>query len=185
LLDSRPGFVAFMAEGKNASVAFKNEAGGHRWQRIPPTEKRGRVHTSTITVAVLPELQKTSMSIRPEDLRWKFCRGQGKGGQHRNKTDSAVQLTHTPSGESVHCESEREQSRNKQLALRWLTTKLNKAANGLSQESRNSNRRQQLGTGMRGDKIRTIRVQDGVVKNNLTGKKVPFSRYERGDFKGL
>src|SRR5579885_2588838 len=104
-------------DGQGAWSAFAHEPGGHRFQRIPPNEKRGRVHTSTVTVAVLPELTDTQVPINDKDLEWSYCRGSGKGGQHRNVTDSAVQLHHKPTGIRVRCESERSQPQNRRTAL--------------------------------------------------------------------
>ena len=177
--------MAFRVTGKNASESFANEAGGHRFQRVPPTEKRGRVHTSTITVAVLPELKEGNSRLDPSDLSWKFCRGSGCGGQHRNKTDSAVQLTHIPSGMMVRCEKERDQHKNKKTALTWLSARLAKQKSSISANKRNSHRKRQLGSGMRGDKRRTIAIQRNSVIDHITGKKIAFSKYERGDFRGL
>src|SRR3990167_10512299 len=91
LLDRRSGYMCFKVSGKDAYEYFKNEAGGHRWQRIPPTERKGRVQTSTITVAVLEEVNPKDIQISDKDLDWRFTRGTGPGGQHKNKTDTAVQ----------------------------------------------------------------------------------------------
>lgn len=109
LLDERPGLIVFRADGRGAAALFAGEVGGHRWQRIPPTEKRGRVHSSTITVAVLPVPTEAELVISKSDLVWSTCRPSGKGGQAVQKTDSAVQLTHRPTGIQVRCESGRSQ----------------------------------------------------------------------------
>src|SRR5262245_48467305 len=110
--------------GNGAEEAFRDEAGGHRWQRVPPNERRGRVHTSTVTVAVLPEPAAAELRIAPGDLDWSFCRGSGSGGQHRNKTESTAVVTHVPTGLTVRCESERSQHQNRATALALLRARL-------------------------------------------------------------
>ena len=122
------------------------------------------------------------MSIRPGDLEWKFCRGSGKGGQHRNKTDSAVHLEHKPTGIRVWCEDERKQSQNKKKALARLTGEIEGRVRDQAGLEQNAERRQQIGSGMRGDKIRTIRVRDDTVTNHLNGRKVRYADYAKGDF---
>jgi peptide chain release factor 1 len=167
--------------GRGAADAFRDETGGHRWQRIPPTEKRGRVHTSTITVAVLPEPSDVELALRPGDLEWRMSRGSGAGGQHRNKTESAVDLTHRPTGITVHCESERSQTDNKRLALGRLRARILAKLREESAAREASSRRQQVGQGMRGDKRRTIRTQDGSVVDHLTGRSWRLREYLRGE----
>lgn len=147
---------------------------------MPPTEKKGRVHTSTITVAVLAEPSKTQIRINSRDLEWKTCRGSGAGGQHRNVTDSAVQLTHAPSGLSVRCESERSQSLNKQSALEVLRARLWASEKASNDASRASERRSQVGSGMRGDKAFTISIPRDQAMCHRTGKRTSSKRYLRG-----
>lgn len=168
--------------GKQVWSIFKDEAGGHRWQRIPPTEKRGRVQTSTVTVAVLPEPTETQLVLRDQDLEWGTCRGSGAGGQNRNKTESAVQLKHVPSGIMVRCESERSQHMNKATALSTLRARLWEARHAGLAETRSNERRQQVGSGMRGDKRRTIRTQDGQVQDHVTGRRWSYKDYVRGNW---
>ena len=182
LVDERPGFLAFRATGKEAWSLFQHEVGGHRWQRVPPTEKRGRVQTSTITIAVLPEPTETQIVLRDGDLDFKFCRGSGNGGQHRQKTDSAVQLTHLPTGTTVRCESERSQTQNKETARAILRAKLWQLEHARIHGSRDDARRAQVGSGMRGDKRRTIRVRDDVVNDHITNRQWKFKAYTRGDW---
>jgi len=182
IVSERPGLLVFKASGKGSDVAFANESGGHRWQRVPPTEKRGRMQTSTITVAVLPERSPTQVIVNDGDLDWKFCRGSGAGGQHRNVTDSAVVLTHIPSGITVRCESERSQHSNKETALEVLRARLWDAAHNQHSAQTSSSRREQVGSGMRGDKRRTIRSQDGVVTDHVLNKQWQLKRYLRGDW---
>lgn len=182
VLTERLGFVVFKVTGKRAMATFANEAGGHRWQRIPPTEKKGRRQTSTITVSVLPMPKEAELVIDERDLEWKTCRGSGAGGQHRNVTDSAVQLTHLPSKMSVRCESERSQHFNRVTALEMLRARLLTEEKRGIEASRRSTRRVQVGTGMRADKRRTIRVQDQTVTDHVSGKQWHLKDYLRGNW---
>ena len=177
--------MTLIASGKGVERAFHNEAGGHRVQRVPPTEKRGRTHTSTITVAVLPIPEGLDLVIDPKDLDWKTCRGSGAGGQHRNVTDSAVQLTHKPSGIAIRCEGERSQHQNRAVALEVLRARLGQEQRESTQTERNTQRRQQLGSGMRGDKVRTIALQRGTVHDHITGKRMTTKAYLQGGLEGL
>lgn len=174
--------IVFRASGKGAIAAFGNESGGHRWQRIPCTEKRGKMQTSTITVAVLPEVANAQILVSEKDLRWSFCRGSGAGGQHRNVTDSAVILVHVPTGIKVRCESHRSQHVNKETALEILRARIWDAASAQESESKSSSRREQIGSGMRADKRRTIRSQDGVVTDHILKKQWNLKNYLRGDW---
>lgn len=185
ILDTRPGFLLFRASGKDAQAAFEHEAGGHRWQREPPNEKRGRVHTSTVTVAVLPEATEQQVKLDPRDVEIKTCRGSGAGGQHRNKTESAIQATHKPSGITVRVENERSQHQNRDEALRLLRTRLFQRQQESASSARNDDRRQQVGSGMRGDKIRTIAVQRDQVTDHRTGRQITVKKFLRGDLDGL
>ena len=168
--------------GPGADKVFADEAGGHRWQRVPPTEKRGRVQTSTITVAVLPEPKESEFVIQDKDLEWTTTTSQGKGGQSVNTTYSCVVLKHKPSGLMVRCQNERSQLQNRKTALRVLRSRLleqqeiSEAAAGAKQ------RRDQIGSGMRGDKRRTIRVKDGQVNDHITGKKWALKKYLNGEW---
>lgn len=159
---------------------FENEAGGHRWQRVPPTEKRGRVHSSTITVAVLDEVRESELVIPDRDLDWATCRASGSGGQHLQKTDSAVTVEHLPTGLVVRCQSERSQHANREIALRILRVRLSERIAAEADAARARERRQQVGSGMRGDKRRTIRVQDDSVVDHQTGRTWRFKDYVRG-----
>jgi peptide chain release factor 1 len=168
--------------GAGAAHRFRNEAGGHRWQRVPPTERRGRVHTSTVTVAVLREPAAAELELDEGDLTWSTCRAGKSGGQHMQKTDSAVQVIHRPTGLMVRCESERSQHTNRQRALAVLRARLSAAAGEAAHEARNGARRSMIGCGSRGDKRRTIRVRDGTVTDHWLGVTVPYRAYARGDF---
>lgn len=168
--------------GKGATVTFADEPGGHRWQRIPPTERRGRVHTSTVTVAVLAEPQDAQIVVDERDIEVTTMRGSGAGGQHRNKTDSAVRMVHRPTGIDVRCESERSQHDNRATALAVLRARIWQAQQDALHGARADDRRRQVGSGMRGDKRRTIRVQDGQVNDHVSGKQWRFRDYERGNW---
>jgi peptide chain release factor 1 len=185
LLDSRSGFIRCRVSGKNVKKHFRHEPGGHRWQRVPPTERRGRVHTSTITVAVLPEVTESEVKISEKDLEWKAFRGSGPGGQHRNKTDSAVSLHHKPTGIKIRSESQKSQKQNKDTALAILRARLHSEQRESQSLRRSNMRKSQVGSGMRADKIRTIRLQDGQVTDHNTGKRISAKKYLRGDLEGL
>jgi peptide chain release factor 1 len=178
LIDARPGFICIQVSGHNAYDAFRYEAGGHRWQRVPPTEQKGRRHTSTITVAVLREPKPTEVVLDDNKLIIHTCRGSGNGGQKRNVTDSAVQIRYD--NIMVRCESERSQKQNKEHALALLRAKLLAAKEHQQLSTTNTNRKSQIGSGQRGDKVRTIRVFDNQVKDHQTGISIRFDKYEKG-----
>ena len=171
-----------MIAGQGATALFAGERGGHRWQRIPETEKRGRVHTSTVTVAVLTEPRHVELVLRPGDVEVETMRGSGAGGQHRNKTDSAVRARHRLTGIEVRCESERSQHQNRELALRVLAARVADRDRALIDDDRAADRRRQVGSGMRGDKRRTIRVQEDRVTDHVDGRTWCFRAYARGDW---
>ena len=180
VIEQRSGIAVLRAVGKGAATLFAGESGGHRWQRIPPNEKRGRVHSSTITVAVLDEPTETELVIADRELEWSTCRASGSGGQHLQKTDSAVLLTHVPSGMQVRAEGVRSQHQNKVVALATLRARLAAATREQEQATRSRQRRDQIGSGMRGDKRRTVRVQDGSVVDHETGRSWRLRDYVRG-----
>lgn len=171
--------------GRGALRVFRHEPGGHRFQRVPPTEKRGRVQTSTVTVAVLEEPAEHEVHIDPKDLEESFTRGSGKGGQHRNKTDTCVVLKHVPSGISVRVDGGRSQHINRQTALGVLRARLRQAEGEKVTTDRNRHRRDQVGTGMRGDKVRTIAMQRDSVTDHRTGKTMKAKDYLRGNLRGI
>ena len=177
IIEDRPGIIVARASGKGAADAFKDEAGGHRWQ-----ENSGKtMHTSTITVAVLQEPTDVQIVIREQDLDIMTCRSSGSGGQHINKTDSAVQIRHIPSGIMVRCEGERSQLLNKEMARSVLRARLWQRKQDEAIGIRADDRRRQIGSGQRADKRRTIRSQDDVVNDHLTGKQWKLKNYLKGD----
>jgi peptide chain release factor 1 len=182
VIDRRAGRVVLRVEGEGARELFEGEAGGHRWQRIPPTEKRGRVHSSTITVAVLDAEVEARIVIRDEDLEWATCRAPGKGGQHLQKTDSAVQLTHVPTGIQVRSHEQRSQYQNRMVALDRLRARLLFETRAAAAGKRARERREQVGSGMRADKRRTVRVQDDSVVDHVTGRTWRYRDYSRGSW---
>ena len=161
--------IAFMIEGDGAYSRFKFESGVHRVQRVPETESQGRIQTSTATVAVLPEVEEVSIEINPADLIYESCKSSGAGGQHINKTESAVRLTHKPTGIVVECQEERSQFKNKDKALKMLRAILYDRACREQSDAIASDRRQQVGTGDRSERIRTYNYRENRVSDHRIG----------------
>lgn len=147
--------VVLHISGSNVYQMLKHESGVHRVQRVPATETQGRVHTSTATVAVLPEAKEVDVQINPADLRIDVFRASGAGGQHVNTTDSAVRITHIPTGVVVSCQDERSQHKNKAKALKILQSRILMAQKEKQQAEMSKNRKSQIGSGMRSEKVRT------------------------------
>src|SRR3989344_2705587 len=155
--------------GPQAFTKLQYEAGTHRVQRIPATERHGRIHTSTATVAVLPEIPEAEISLRPEDLEWDFFRSGGKGGQNVNKVSSAARIRHNPTGLVVSCQTERDQYQNRQVALSMLRAKLWEKEL-MEKELALSDSRRVIGRGMRAEKIRTYNYPQNRVTDHRLGK---------------
>ena len=159
----------FVVNGRGAYSRLKYESGVHRVQRVPETESGGRVHTSTATVAVLPEMEEASVEIRPEDVEMQVYRASGAGGQHVNKTSSAVRLIHKPTGIVVACQQERSQLQNREKCMRMLASKLYEMEQERIDSQVTGMRRSQVGSGMRNERIRTYNFPQGRVTDHRIG----------------
>lgn len=161
--------ISFMVEGAGAYSRLKFESGVHRVQRVPETEAGGRIHTSTVTVAVLPEVTDVEIHIDPADLQIDTYRSSGAGGQHVNKTESAIRITHIPTGTVVECQDERSQYKNKDRAMKILASRLYEREKARAESERAAERRSQVGTGMRNERIRTYNFPQGRVTDHRIG----------------
>ncbi len=161
--------ICFMVEGEGAYSRFKFESGVHRVQRVPETESQGRIQTSTVTVAVLPEAEDVDVEINPADLIIETCKSSGAGGQHINKTESAIRIYHKPSGIVVWCQEERSQLKNKDKAMKMLRTKLLDIKQQEQDDKISSDRKLQVGTGARSEKIRTYNYPQSRITDHRIG----------------
>src|SRR5215469_2675360 len=183
-LDSNPsdlgGFkeVVFQINGTDVFKRLKYESGVHRVQRVPATEAQGRIHTSTVTVAVLPEAQEVDIEIKPDEIEINVCRASGKGGQGVNTTDSAVQIQHKPSGLIVRCADERSQQKNKAKAMTVLRSRLLERKIAEENAKYAAQRKEQVGTGERSEKIRTYNFP----QNRVTDHRIEVTLYNLANF---
>ncbi len=170
--------ISFMITGKGVYSRLKFESGVHRVQRVPDTESSGRIHTSTATVAVLPVVEDVEIELNPADIKMEVFRSSGAGGQHINKTSSAVRLIHEPTGIVVECQTERSQFQNKDNAMRMLRTKLYEIEKQKQDDAISSSRKSQVGSGERSEKIRTYNYPQG----RITDHRIGMSIYQMENF---
>ncbi len=180
IADDRPGMMVLSVSGNGAAERFAPESGGHRWQRVPPNERSGKVHSSTVTVAVMPVPRNVSVFVRDQDCEIQTCRGSGPGGQKRNKTETAVQIRHKPSGLMVRCDQERSQQQNRATAMSILAAKLNASAGHAAKSTEREMRWKQVGSGERSDKVRTVQEKNGVVFSSRSDRKMRLADYLKG-----
>ena len=174
--------VSFMISGEGAYSRFKFESGVHRVQRVPETETQGRIHTSTATVAVLPEAQDVDVQINPADLQIDTYRASGAGGQHVNKTESAIRIIHIPTGTIVECQDERSQHKNKDKAMKILRSRILEAEREKQMSSIADERKSQVGTGDRSERIRTYNYPQGRISDHRIGLTVyKLEQFLNGD----
>jgi len=170
--------INFMVTGKGAYAKFKFESGVHRVQRIPVTESSGRIHTSTATVAVLPEAKNVQIELNEKDLQIDYYRAGGAGGQHVNKTESAIRITHLPTGIIVQCQDERSQGKNKEKAINWLKSKLYDYYQSQEDSAYAERRKTQVGNGDRCEKIRTYNYP----QSRITDHRINMTIYSLENF---
>lgn len=170
--------ISFMITGKGAFSRLKFESGGHRVQRVPDTESSGRIHTSAATVAVLPVVEDVEVEINPADIKMDVYRASGAGGQHVNKTSSAVRLTHIPTGIIAECQTERSQLQNREYAMKLLKSRIYEMQQKEQDEKLAKERKSQVGSGDRSEKIRTYNYPQG----RITDHRIGMSIYQMEDF---
>ena len=179
-------YVSFMVKGKNVYSKLKFESGAHRVQRVPKTEASGRIHTSTATVLVMPEAEEVDVKINPTDLKIDTYRSQGAGGQNVNKTESAVRVTHIPTGIVVSCQTEKAQLQNKEICMRMIRAKVHDFYQSQQDDARASERKLKVGTGERSEKIRTYNYPQNRVTDHRIGFTVnQLDRIMEGDLDGI
>ncbi|MBP3708775.1 MAG: peptide chain release factor 1 [Clostridia bacterium] len=178
--------ISFMITGKGAYSRLKYESGAHRVQRVPDTESSGRIHTSAATVAVLPVVEDVEIEINPADIKMDVFRASGAGGQHINKTSSAVRLTHIPTGIIAECQTERSQFQNKDYAMKLLKSRLYEIEKTKRDQERENSRRNQVGSGDRSEKIRTYNYPQGRITDHRIGMSIfQMDNFLNGDLDEL
>jgi len=179
VLDERDGLLSFLVEGADNTL-FDNEAGSHVWQRVSPTEKKGRVHTSIVTVAVLPVPSDTEVPVKESDLEITTFKSSSSGGQHMQKTETAVRILHRPTGLVAVCQNERSQYQNKLYAMSVIKARIKEAGDKSQVSAAHKRRQEQIGYGERGGKTRTVRVKDNMVLCHVTGRSKSLKEYLKG-----
>lgn len=179
ILDERDGFISFLVEGKKTNI-FANEAGSHVWQRVSGTERKGRVHTSLVTVAVLTVPSEQEVVLRDSDLTiTTFC-SSSAGGQHMQKNETAIRIIHKPTGLVATCQNERSQLQNKIYAMSVIRARIKESGAIAKSKSTQKERYDQIGYGERGGKTRTIRVKDNTVLCHITNRTKSLKEYLKG-----
>lgn len=178
-IEVNPGFALFTIQGEKVKQFYNQETGSHIWQRTPPTERNGRVHTSVVTVAVMDPQDKSNYKINPDDVETIYTRGTGNGGQAKNKISSCVVLHHIPSGIRVRIDG-RSQHQNEKLAYNELQIRLNELQWDKQHTTSSKERKNQIGNGKRGDKRRTYRVKDGLVIDHISNKRTSLKNVQKG-----
>lgn len=179
ILEENGNYISIWISGNNTIKIFGEESGNHKWVRVPPTEKKGRVHTSSITVAIIEVNDYKDVEIQPNEISIETTRGSGKGGQHRNTTDSCVIMTHIATDIKVVRDG-RDQHKNKADAFKELNKRVNTFYRTGDEEAETEERRDQIGVGARGDKRRTYRVKDAIVIDHITNKTASLKDILRG-----
>ena len=178
--------ISFMITGKGVYSRLKFESGVHRVQRVPDTESSGRIHTSTATVAVLPVVEDVEIDINPADIKMEVFRSSGAGGQHINKTSSAVRLIHVPTGMVAECQTERSQLQNREYAMRLLKSRLYEQEKAKQDAELANARKSQVGSGDRSEKIRTYNYPQGRITDHRIGMSIfQFENFLNGDLDEL
>lgn len=185
VLEQQTARTVLTITGNRATELFQPEAGGHRWQRTPPTERSGRRQSSTITVAIVGKCAPIA-HFDERDVEYRYCVASvGAGGQNRQKNETACVAIHKPTGTQAKCEDERSQKRNRQKALSVLRQRVLSAQRSAAHAAVNQDRKEQIGCGERGDKIRTVQMHNGVVTNHLNGKKMNVESYLKGELEKI
>lgn len=182
LIEYHDGFVSINIVGNKAFDIFRNESGTHQWHRVPPTERGDRTHTSVISVAITMLREFENISINERDLDITTTRGSGKGGQHRNKTETAVVVRHIPTGISVRSESERSQLQNRRIAFQILESRINKDRQMEFDQEVNKVKKKQFGSGNRAEKQRTYKVKNNIIIER-DGSRKDLHKWMKGEWK--